>query len=241
MTIIELDEIDSTNNYAAKLKPQPELPFIVRTNFQNRGRGQGDHQWESEKDKNLLFSIVFEPKHIPVEKIFFVSKFISLCLVDLIDKYGASAVIKWPNDILVEGKKIAGILIENTITGKQVKRCIAGVGLNINQDFSINNLNAVSLKELTDKEFDISTLFHEFIEIFKSKEFLLEENYLQQINQEYFKKLYKFNQVGLFKNQQGQFKAIINNVQDDGQIVLENQSCELEKFSFGEIEYLLPE
>lgn len=241
MIIIELDRTDSTNNYAAKLKPQPELPFIVRANFQNKGRGQGNNKWESEKDKNLLFSIVFEPKHIPAGKNFFVSKFIALRLLDLIRIYEVSAVIKWPNDILVQGKKLAGILIENTISGNQIKRCIAGVGLNINQGFSFENLNAVSMNELTGKHFDISALFYEFIEIFKTKEFQLKEEYLQQINQDYFRNLYKFNQTGLFKNQQGQFAARICDVQDDGQIVLENQKGELEKFSFGEIEFLLAE
>lgn len=241
MTIIELDRTDSTNNYAAKLKPQPELPFIVRADFQDKGRGQGEHQWESERGKNLLFSIVFEPKFITAEKNFFVSKFIALCLLDLIKNYETSAVIKWPNDILIEGKKIAGILIENTISGNRIKRCIAGVGLNINQGFSYKKLNAISLSELSRKDFDISGLFHEFIEIFMTKEYLLEENHLQQINQDYFRNLYKFNQSGLFKNQQGQFEARICDVQDDGKIVLESKAGKFEKYSFGELEYLFSE
>ena len=110
MNIIHLTSIDSTNNFAANHKDRPEFPYIVQTDYQLMGRGQGSNSWLSDKDKNLLFSIIFDSKTIPVEKSFFVSKFIAVCLFELVNKYTDDVLIKWPNDILIGTKKIAGIL-----------------------------------------------------------------------------------------------------------------------------------
>jgi len=238
MKIIELERTNSSNTFAAKLDPQPEMPFIVRTNFQEKGRGQGDHSWESEPNKNLLFSIVFEPKQVPISKNFFVSKFIAVCLREFISRYESDAIIKWPNDILVRDKKIAGILIENTILGESIKRSIAGIGVNINEGIESKNLNAISLKDLTANDFDISELLKEFIEIFREKSSLLCEAGFQKINEQYFNYLYKWKQKSFFRSQESGFEAEILDVLDDGQMVLKLESGELKNFSFGEIEYL---
>ncbi|MCF8380508.1 MAG: biotin--[acetyl-CoA-carboxylase] ligase [Bacteroidales bacterium] len=238
MTIIELESTHSTNTYAAKLAPQPDMPYIIRADFQDLGRGQGDHSWESEPKKNLLFSIVFEPKHIPVDKNFFVSKFIAFCLMETIRKYNAPAMIKWPNDILVKGRKIAGILIENTIYGNSIKRCISGIGLNINQDIANKEFNAISLKEITGKEQNISVVLNDFIDVFNKNYYLLNKEGFQFINKVYFNNLFKFNQSALFMSRGSQFEAKIIDVRDDGHLVLQKSSGKLESFSFGEIEYL---
>lgn len=241
MKIIELDRTISTNTYAAKLDPQPEMPFIVRANFQEKGRGQGDHSWESEANKNLLFSIVFEPKQIPVDKNFFVSKFIAICLLEFIRKYEPHAIIKWPNDILVNEKKIAGILIENTILSSSINRSIAGIGVNINEEIGLKNSKAISLKDLTANDFDISELLKEFIDVFISKSSLLSESGLKKINGEYLDNLFHLKQNSCFKSGDSSFEAMITDVQDDGQIVLKLESGELKRYSFGEIEYLFAE
>jgi len=240
MTIIELDICHSTNSYAAKLTPQPEMPYVITTGFQEKGRGQGEHCWESEPNKNLLFSIVFEPKNIPIEKNFFLSKFISICLLELAQKYEPSAIIKWPNDILVKDKKMAGILIENSIYGSVMKRCIAGIGLNINENMTGKNLKAVSLKDMTGNDYNVSEILSEFIQIFKTKSSLFNEDGFQEINKQYFRNLYRWDKPGLFKDHKTSFEASIHDVRDDGQIVLKIKSGELKMYSFGQIEYLFP-
>ncbi len=239
MKIIELKTCDSTNNFAGNLQRKQKLPYIVRTDYQIRGRGQAKNSWISDKGKNLLFSIVFDSKSVPIEKNFFISKFIAICLLELIKKYTCAAVIKWPNDILVGTKKIAGILIENTITGNRFDKSIAGIGLNVNQLFQDNELNATSLFEVSGKEFDISSLLEEFIEIFEKKiEVLIEEKF-DRINREYFAFLYKYREYHSFRQAEHKFMAKIIDIQDDGLMVLENESCNLKKFSFGEIEFLI--
>ncbi len=239
MKIVELKTCESTNNFAADLQRKQKLPFVVRTDYQSQGRGQAQNIWISDKEKNLLFSIVFDSKSVPIEKNFFISKFIAISLLELIMQYTNEAVIKWPNDILVGTKKIAGILIENTILGNNFDKSIAGIGLNVNQLFEDTKLNATSLFELCGKEFDISSLLDEFIEIFDKKIEMLTEKKFDMINREYFAFLYKYREYHLFCQAEHQFLAKIIDIQDDGLMVLEKESGNLEKFSFGEIDFII--
>ena len=239
MKIIQLKTVDSTNTFAANLKNQQKLPYIVQSDYQNQGRGQGQNSWISEEGKNLLFSIIFDSKFVPVDKNFFISKFIAVCLHELLQKYNKDAVIKWPNDILIGTKMIAGILIENTIFGNQFSKSIAGIGLNVNQIFVDESLTATSLRELSGNKYDISGLLGEFVEIFeKNTAFLKEENF-DTLNRKYFDSLFKYREIHSFLKNGVQFNAKILDVQDDGLIVLEHESGNLERFSFGEIDFLI--
>jgi len=134
--IVKLDTLTSTNSYASMFnqKNKIEKPHVFWTDFQTHGKGQKGESWHSESGKNLLFSILLDLE-LPVDSRFDISKAAALGIARYLDSLSVGEVsIKWPNDILVEDQKIAGILIENSIVGQQIKKAIIGIGLNVNQE-----------------------------------------------------------------------------------------------------------
>ncbi|MFI5220658.1 MAG: biotin--[acetyl-CoA-carboxylase] ligase, partial [Bacteroidia bacterium] len=125
--IIRLETVDSTNNYAAALisKSKPAEGTAIMADFQDYGRGQRETIWESENGKNLLVSFILYPQ-IDTADYFLLNECFSLAVREVIeDITGLDVKIKWPNDILVNNKKIAGILIENSIRGNTILYSIA--------------------------------------------------------------------------------------------------------------------
>ena len=121
---IEVPSVNSTNEYAPTLlsKSKPPEGTVISTQDQYAGRGQIGSSWESQPGKNISLSIILYPIFLPIAQQFLLNQCISLAIFDLADKYFPKKTeIKWPNDIYVKGKKVAGILIQNTISGSQ--RC----------------------------------------------------------------------------------------------------------------------
>ncbi|MFI5140988.1 MAG: biotin--[acetyl-CoA-carboxylase] ligase [Bacteroidia bacterium] len=121
--ILELDAAESTNTYATNLIKEIQVAegTIVFTHNQTKGRGQVGNTWQAETGKNLTFSMVLHPNFLAVEKQFYLSKITSLAVFGMLTEFLNTSLydikIKWPNDILVNDKKIAGILIENILRG----------------------------------------------------------------------------------------------------------------------------
>jgi|SRR5690625_972064 len=161
MKIITFDEISSTNDYLKDHFNKYNSFTIVKTNYQNKGRGQFDRVWNSEKNKNILFSILL--KDISINKIETIKNIINYSLLTFLNQYNIKGIFKEPNDILVNNKKILGILIETkTLNIKYYEYVIIGIGINVNQT-NFNNFNATSFKLLNKTNYDINTLFNELI------------------------------------------------------------------------------
>ena len=155
--IIDVDETVSTNQYLSQLcNEQPESVAeytTVTAQFQSAGKGQRGNSWESEKGKNLLFSIVLYPTFLEPRRQFILSQIASLAIKEELNRWSNDFFIKWPNDIYYREQKICGMLIENELTGRSISRCIFGIRLNVNQEiFRSDAPNPVSLKQITGKE-----------------------------------------------------------------------------------------
>ena len=130
-----IKQTNSTNTLMRELIAQGEKVPFIRADYQMAGRGQSGNGWESEEGKNLLCSILIE-KNILATQQFDISVLVAVALHRLIISAlpkEKSVTIKWPNDLYVGDKKIAGVLIETALMGTQVQWAIAGVGLNIYQ------------------------------------------------------------------------------------------------------------
>ena len=138
---IHLLTVDSTNRFALELisKTNPTDGFCVFSDVQTAGRGQYGREWLSESGKNLLATFIFRTQFIQLEDIFILHQLAGLSVLAAIDSVGlAGAEIKWPNDIIIHDKKIAGILIQNTLRAHHLQYSIVGIGLNVNQvDFKV--------------------------------------------------------------------------------------------------------
>ena len=182
-----------------------------------------------------MFSLCIEPQNFSVLKQFDISCFTSISIINFLNEIGISAKIKWPNDIMVFDKKIAGILIENQLSGKTIKLANIGIGINVNQiNFSI--LNATSLIKELNKKRDISTdksLIIEHLNIGYNN-FFYNHNDLRK---EYLKYLYQYKILAKYKSKDGFFLGEITGVSDWGKLQVK-VGDQIIEFDNKEIEYL---
>lgn len=152
--IIELGSVDSTNKHAADLLAGGDIGHgtVIVAQEQTAGRGQRGRTWFSSMGLDLTASVVFRPEELKLSEQFGLAQVVALALHDVVSEMMAAAGrdagmvrIKWPNDILVDRRKIAGILMENVVRGQRLHASIAGVGLNVNSTDLDIGLMATSL------------------------------------------------------------------------------------------------
>lgn len=165
--IIRLSVVGSTNIYTSKLLSQSDVVewTVVTAESQLAGKGQRGKSWESEKGKNLLCSVVLFPKFLASTQQFLVSVCISVAIVKTLSRYGIVGQIKWPNDVMVDQRKIAGILIENTHRNACLESSVVGIGINANQVvFAAHSWPATSMINcLNGEEVNLNQLLSELI------------------------------------------------------------------------------
>jgi BirA family biotin operon repressor/biotin-[acetyl-CoA-carboxylase] ligase len=242
MNIIKLNAIDSTNSYLKDnaIKMNLESYTVVVANTQTNGRGQLGTVWESEKGKNLTFSLLIKFSEFNIAQQFYLSMAVSLGVLHALKlNFNAPYAIKWPNDILADKHKIAGILIENSIAGNFIKNAVIGIGLNVNQTvFSKEIPNVTSLSKIAGKPFNLDNLLADvvasiayYVEYINVKDFMF-------LRKEYMKLLYKYQQPTMFEDADNLiFLGKIVNVSEEGQLVVALENETTRKFNLKEIKF----
>lgn len=242
-TFIHLNEIHSTNSYLRELimreKEQPE-GTVVTTDYQTAGRGQKGNSWESERGKNLTFSILLHPNHIPPGKQFILSQLISIAIVGVLKKYDRHFTIKWPNDIYWKEKKIAGMLIEVDLTGSSLSNAIIGIGININQrHFKSDAPNPVSLTQITGKEHNLSELLEKILDSIVDEYNKYTPDNEEEIRQKYMALLFRNKGVYPYLYGEEIFNASIEGIEPNGQLILKKENGSIHTFAFKEISFVI--
>lgn len=215
--LIRLESVDSTNKYAAKLVSLPdwvEGTAIVAVD-QHGGKGRHDRTWDSEPGKNLTVSFILKPHFLNSQQTFLLQKFSALAVVDTLKiASGVQPSIKWPNDIYIGSKKVAGILNGTTFQGSKFTSAIVGIGINVNQE-SFGRYNATSLKNECAETFDLDVLLGKLCE-------MLEKRYLQLkrgdevIQQAYHNQLFGLGEVRQYSFQGTKKEAVLQRVDNEG-------------------------
>jgi len=240
---ITIKQVDSTNNFlkdlASNSKPLIEGTVIMAEN-QYAGRGQQQNGWHAEPGKNLTFSILLKPTFLPVTDQFDLVRAVSLgvfeALAPLLDD---KLKIKWPNDIYYADQKLGGMLIENMIQGGQIKNAVVGIGLNINQEIFPNHLpNAISLKQILHQDYDLNGLLSEICRHIEAYYLNLKAGKISFVRETYLKRLYWLNEKKSFRSKEEMFDGVINNVRDNGMLVVKNNKGEELEFSLKEITFI---
>ena len=166
-TLITLDSVDSTNNYIANHAELDNMAHgtVVVAHQQTAGRGRFNRKWEVIEGLNLTFSYLLKPLHITSNDHLLLSKIAAISVCEWIKKLGLSPLIKLPNDILINKKKIAGILIENKWQGKELKQQIVGIGINVNQEIfdALYKTEPTSVKIESGIELDLETAIYDLL------------------------------------------------------------------------------
>ena len=230
--IIHIDETDSTNRW---LKENGKEGMVVVAAYQTAGKGCGSNSWESERGKNLTFSMLIHPEGIPANEQFRITEMTSVALCETLGHYINNKVeIKWPNDIYVGDRKICGMLIENRLQGSAIKDSIIGIGLNVNQtEFRSDAPNPVSIRQLTGQENDLETLLHQFLVAFERVAVC------KTINRDYRARLYRKGVSALYEDQTGRFEATLTDVRSDGRLVLQDETGWQRTYAFKEVQFII--
>ena len=135
MKILRFDELKSTNVYLYdKITEKHDISdTVVVAAYQTEGRGMDKNRWESEAGKNLLFSIALNVNFLEASNQFKISQAVSVAIVEILSQFidNHKLSIKWPNDIYFGDKKLAGMLIQNTIEGRMMGISIIGLGISL--------------------------------------------------------------------------------------------------------------
>lgn len=196
--ILHFDEINSTNVFLYdKISENNDISdMVVVAAHQTAGRGMDKNRWESEAGKNLLFSIALNVNFLEAENQFKISQAVSVAIVETLSQFvdDKRLFIKWPNDIYFGDKKLAGMLIQNTIEGRMMGVSIIGMGLNVNQiEFSKDIPNPISLKMISGRDFDLDNLLNLLVSSIKTKvESLRDKENQNEINEKYVSRSYRF-------------------------------------------------
>ena len=166
------EELDSTNSLAVELASRSCAEgTIILANHQSRGKGRSGARWYSPPDTNLYFSLVLRPSAALLK---FLPYMTALSLIRAIGTWGIHADMKWPNDVLIHEKKVAGILIETSQEENQLKFAVIGTGVNVNENDFPPELKDSSTSLRMERNESISR--ESFLAIFLD---VLEERYRQ--------------------------------------------------------------
>ena len=242
--IIWLEKTDSTNDEVRRRISDLDNLSVVSALSQSAGRGQRGNTWSSESGKNLLFSILLRPDVQAYDQ-FVISQMVSLAVVDLLASHHIEAKIKWPNDIYVEDRKICGILIENSISGKHIATSIVGIGLNVNQtdfDAALPNPTSMSLSN-PDEDFDLHILLDEYLDILSEylERFCNISGGYNRLAQLYKAQMWRLNEYAEYIDNtiSQRFIGKIRGISDAGHLIVANEKGELKEFAFKEISYII--
>lgn len=239
-----IPNIHSTNILLAEMAAQSaqnetDIPqfFALYTDFQTNGHGMGTNRWFSEKGKNLLVSFFFRPD-IPASTQFVFNQYFAITTRQFISQFADNVTIKWPNDIYVNGKKLAGDLTLHSIAGNRIKHTIAGIGINLNQEWFPEEIpHPTSLFLETGKNYDV----HAFLDAYQQlliRQF--DRIYTDQdaLHAEYLQHLYQFGEPHQYLILGERKQAVIQGIDAFGRLQLEDSTGKLHTCGFKEVRFI---
>lgn len=233
MTIIKKDVLSSTNDFIKEQHESLENYTIVTANYQTNGKGRLSRTWEAIKSNNILMSVLVKEfkNRKDINKLSLVA---SMSVHKFLSKYLKNLYIKWPNDILVDNKKICGILLEGKINNN-VQMVVIGIGININQIKFSEEITALttSLRKELDQEFNIDILIKELSDLLINDidDFLNGNNAFI----DYIKScLFGINQKIEYTRNNNLYEGIILDIDDEGRLII-NENNQILYINSGEI------
>ena len=236
------DEIDSTNAYLQRKHSEADIRnWVVSANEQTAGKGMGSNSWESEAGKNLTFSLAVDMNYLPAEKQFLLSKAVPLGIIDVLDNIlpNEKLSIKWPNDIIYENRKLAGILINSTIKANMMDVSIIGIGLNVNQmQFKDWPTHPISLKQITSETYDLQPLLEQIVEHILIKVKQLNDT-PGVIEQDYLKRLFRYHTWADYEVEGKIVRLFMTGIDKFGRLQLLDKQQKMFCYEIKQIKFLL--
>ena len=221
--IMEFDELDSTNLFALSSIDLISDKTIITAKRQTKGRGRLSRKWIGDNSGNVYMSIILKPENFGNYPSINITQYLSVIISRVLENnYNIVSQIKWPNDVLVDGAKIAGILAETSIKNNKINAIVLGLGLNVNMsEDTINSIDkkATSLKMLSGKEFNVSECIkHIADEFFKNYDRFIEQGF-SFIRDEYIEKSCFLNKKIKIENAPISGEYFVSSVDEKGMLI----------------------
>lgn len=236
MNIINFEKLDSTNTYAKLHIDNLANMDVISTNIQTDGHGRFERKWVDLGSGNIYMTIVLKPSEKISSVYASLTQYLSVCLCEEIEELGLKPKIKWPNDVLLNGKKVCGILAESVIKGGKLKGIALGIGINLKAtDTNLAQIDrpATSLNLETDKHVDKEEFMKNLLDRFiKDYDEFLNKGF-PYIKDKYERKSISIDKIKIAvfnKIKEGEFKGF-----DDGGNLLLNTKNGIEIINMGEI------
>jgi BirA family biotin operon repressor/biotin-[acetyl-CoA-carboxylase] ligase len=234
----EFTALDSTNNEAWRRVEELDDRNVIITAQQTGGRGHGGNAWESEAGKNISMTVLLKPRELPAGEQFWVSMLVALGTREVVAQYVDGCTVKWPNDVYVGNRKIAGILIEHVVARDLISLSLCGVGLNVNQTrFTSGAPNPVSLCQLLGGEVPTRQVLDELLAALDAR--LRAPRDVLKTRREYVSCLYRGTGAHAWEDEGGVFTATIRGVNAFGQLLLEDAGGQRRVYGFKEVSHVL--
>jgi BirA family transcriptional regulator, biotin operon repressor / biotin---[acetyl-CoA-carboxylase] ligase len=226
---IFLSETESTNSYAIELLKNVNLHegSVVHASWQSAGRGQRGSVWQSHAGCNLNASFVLRPTFLELRNQYYLYKVAALAtahvVADLLNEE-ADVRIKWPNDIIVNDRKIAGILIENNLSGERLNWSVIGIGVNVNQEEFPGLTQAVSLRMLMGKPVSVDGVLSMLSARLEKYYLALKSGKITYLTRQYRQRLYGLSTKRDFIINARRQQMFIKGVSRNGLLSLEDEN-----------------
>ena len=236
-------EVSSTNALALEevAKTTPSEGTVISADFQTAGRGQIGSSWHASPGKNLLLSVIFRPRWLAARQQFSLSQAVALAVADTVSHFAQTqAMVKWPNDVYLADKKLAGILIQNSLAGQYLQSSVVGIGLNVNEvDFPVNLPRPGSLQQHLGQELDRQEVQQLLFQRLEAR-YLQLKNTPAVIRAAYLQNLYRYQEWHSFQKViSGQiFTGQIIGVQETGKLAIQMEQTQVEYFDLKEVAFL---
>ena len=233
------DTLSSTNDEARKDVYSHGDVIVART--QTAGRGQRGSTWSGEQDSSLMLSMVLEPSFLEAGRQFQLLQCVALSVADMFESYGLDPRIKWTNDIYIGDRKIVGILIEQSLRGGFIGRCVAGIGINVNQRrFEEWIPNPTSMALETGATYDLRQVLERLCEALDVRYEQLRAGRYETLSADYGKIMYRIGRLSHFVLPDGKTVCgTVRGVKPAGELVVEFEDGSCGAFLFGDIRFVI--
>lgn len=239
----KFERLPSTNAHAIDLltKTKPVEGTVIVTADQYAGKGQFGSNWTVDPASNLTLSVILYPTFLVPADQFFLSQLVALAVAktaqDVLPPTTEIAV-KWPNDVLVNDRKVCGILIQNSISSQQIQWSVLGIGLNVNQTHFPSALHrAISLQQVTGQPLSLSDLQNTLLYRLEQLYLQLRAGHRSEISTNYQQQLYRRGESSEFVRANGlRFTGTILGVLPSGELRIQTKTRE-EHFQLKEVRF----
>lgn len=221
-------ELSSTNDKAIELlRENIQEGTIITTLYQTKGRGQKNNVWNSQAGKNVLLSVILYPTFLQVHEQFYLTMSMALAVQKTVQYFIPDKLIqiKWANDILVQGKKISGMLIENQISGNHWQSSVIGIGINVNQvEFGAIQPRTTSCILETHKETLLSEWYNVLCQQIEYYYLKLKQYQLEYIKTQYTQNMAGYQEIRNYKVNHKMIQGVILGADKQGRLAVQQEN-----------------